>query len=177
MTSKGFELLVELEGIRLSAYLDPGGTPTIGVGSTYYADGRKVSMGDTITREEAIELCKKLVSTVYEQWVHQNLKVLLNPFQLDALTILCYNIGQGNLGNSTVWKLINEGKSTRVEIENAWRLWRKSRGVVLQGLVNRRNKELAHYYSDFQPYYEPTPGMLKNFTTIELIEELRRRHI
>ena len=44
---KGFEQL------RLTAYHDEGGKPTIGWGTTYYPNGNSVQMGDTCTAEQA----------------------------------------------------------------------------------------------------------------------------
>ena len=36
----------QFEGFRSKPYLCPAGVPTIGYGSTYYADGRKVTLED-----------------------------------------------------------------------------------------------------------------------------------
>jgi len=36
----------QFEGYRAKPYLCPAGIPTIGYGSTYYADGRKVTWED-----------------------------------------------------------------------------------------------------------------------------------
>lgn len=140
------DLLIAWEGLRLNAYLDSSGTPTIGIGSTFYENGQRVQMGDTITSEEAIRLCKSLIDSVYEKGVRDNLRVELYPNQIDALTSLCYNIGVEALKNSTVLRLINSG-APRADVEKAWRMWRMSKGEVLQGLVNRREAELAYYYS------------------------------
>lgn len=146
MTKQGMDLLLSFEGLRLSAYMDVSGTPTIGVGCTFYEDGTKVKMGDTITSEEALRLCRSLVENVFEKWVRDNIMVTLTDYQIDALTSLCYNIGTGNLQNSTVWRLIN-AHAHKEDIENAWRLWNKSKGAVLRGLVLRREKEIQYFYS------------------------------
>jgi lysozyme len=163
MTKQGMDLLISFEGLRLNAYLDSGGTPTIGIGSTYYEDGTKVKMGDTITADEAFRLCNTLVETVYEKWVRTNIKVQnLSDNQMDALTSLCYNIGPGNLQNSTVWRLINSGTASRSEIEVAWRMWNKSKGEILPGLVKRRDAELLHYFHE--------PEIIKNSNMQENID-------
>ncbi len=150
MTKHGLDLLVSLEGLRLTAYLDSGGKPTIGIGSTYYENGTPVKMGDTITSEEAFRLCESLIKTEYEPAVRDNLKVELNPFQIDALICLCYNIGVTAFKNSTVLRLINSGTANRADIEKAWRMWRLVGNTISQGLVNRREREIQHYYLQFE---------------------------
>lgn len=150
MTKEGLDLLVTLEGLRLTAYLDMSGKPTIGIGSTYYENGAPVKMGDTITSEEAFRLCESLIRTEYEPAVRDSLKVELNPFQIDALICLCYNIGVTAFKNSTVLRLINSGTASRADIERAWRMWRLVAGSVSQGLVSRREKELQHFYLQSQ---------------------------
>ena len=40
------DLIKNFEGLRLTPYLCSAGVPTIGYGSTFYEDGRKVSLQD-----------------------------------------------------------------------------------------------------------------------------------
>lgn len=157
------DLLISFEGLRLNAYEDSSGKPTIGVGSTFYEDGRPVRMGDTISTEEAIRLCKSLVDSVFEKGVRDNLRVELYPNQIDALTSLCYNIGVEAFKNSTVLRLINS-EATRVEIENAWKMWRMSKGEVLKGLVSRREREIEYFYSHEPVNYTPTTPSVQAVT-------------
>lgn len=146
MTTKGIDLLISFEGLRLNAYLDSSGKPTIGYGCTYYENGDPVKLGDSISAEEAMRLFKTLVDNTYEKGVRDNLRVELQPNQIDALTSLCYNIGVTALKNSTVLRLIN-AEASKSDIQKAWRMWRMAGGEVLQGLVNRRERELEYYYS------------------------------
>lgn len=44
------------EGLRLKAYLDDAGVPTIGYGTIIFEDGRKVKLGDSISKEVAESL-------------------------------------------------------------------------------------------------------------------------
>ena len=155
MTTKGMDLLIAFEGLKLDAYLDSSGTPTIGVGSTFYENGQPVKMGDTISTEEAIRLCKSLVDSVFEKGVRDNLRVELEPHKIDALTSLCYNIGVEAFRNSTVLRLINSG-SSKEEVSKAWRMWRMVKGTIVQGLVNRREAELNYYYSHEPVSHENT---------------------
>ncbi|WP_241646494.1 glycoside hydrolase family protein [Rosenbergiella metrosideri] len=75
------------------------------------------------------------------------LKRLLTQSQFDALTIF-FNIGIGNrisgLGGSTVVKIIN-GESND-NLDTAWKMWSRSQGKVMKGLINRRESELKLYY-------------------------------
>ncbi len=164
------DLLIAWEGLRLNAYLDSSGTPTIGIGSTFYENGQRVQMGDNITSEEAIRLCKSLVDSVFEKGVRDNLRVELYPNQIDALTSLCYNIGVEALKNSTVLRLINSG-APRADVEKAWRMWRMSKGEVLQGLVNRREAELEYYYSH-EPVIVPVAAASKIESAEEPVSQL-----
>jgi len=47
------ELCKRFEGFRAKPYLCPAGIPTIGYGSTYYADGKKVTLNDSSISQEA----------------------------------------------------------------------------------------------------------------------------
>lgn len=165
MTSKGIDLLISFEGLRLNAYLDSSGKPTIGYGCTFYENGDPVRLGDTISPEEAMRLFKSLVDNTFEKGVRDNLRVELKPNQIDALTSLCYNIGVTALKNSTVLRLINS-EAAREDIEKAWKMWRMSGGQVLQGLVNRRERELEYYYS-----HEPVASTV-TVTTEPVVKEI-----
>ena len=48
------ELVKRFEGFRNKPYLCPAGVPTIGYGSTHYADGRAVTLADLpMSKEDA----------------------------------------------------------------------------------------------------------------------------
>ena len=51
------ELCKQFEGFRAKPYLCPAGIPTIGYGSTYYADGRKVTLQDEPIRSRKLKPC------------------------------------------------------------------------------------------------------------------------
>ncbi len=61
ISPKGLDLIKSFEGLRLNAYLCSANVPTIGYGSTYYANDQKVKMGDKITKEQAEILLRKTV--------------------------------------------------------------------------------------------------------------------
>ena len=60
ISEEGKDLIKLFEGVRLKAYKCSAGVPTIGIGNTYYPNGDKVKMGDTITLEQAIDLFENI---------------------------------------------------------------------------------------------------------------------
>lgn len=147
ISKKGIEELILSEGFKECPYLDSVKVPTIGVGSTFYEDGKKVTMADKcITRDRAIELAMHTLNKIFIPGVLKGVTVPLNQNQVNALTNLLYNIGVGAFISSTLLKKINSN-STKEEISKAWRMWNKAGGKVLQGLVNRREREINLYFA------------------------------
>ena len=145
LSTNGFKLLGELEGIVLKPYRDSVGIPTIGIGSTYYEDGTKVRMTDKpITTERAIQLAKNVVKT-FELKVNQVILLPMTQNQFDAMVLLCYNIGKSGFARSSVVKNFNAGNLQKAA--DSFLLWNKAGGRVVQGLVNRRNKERSLFLS------------------------------
>ena len=136
----GVDFLIQEEGMVLHPYLDSAGIPTIGVGCTYYEDGRKVKMTDKpITWERAIGLFKNTV-VAFERTVTRVLQVDVSQNQFNALVSLCYNIGGGAFVNSTLLKKINE-KAPLNEIETWFLVWNKVGTEPI--LLGRRKREFA----------------------------------
>ena len=132
-------LCLRFEGLYLKPYLCPAGVPTIGVGSTVYEDGSKVSMLDApITKERAIELLMLTLKRDYLPAVQKLCKVE-NANQLAALTDFAYNVGVGALRSSNLRKRVNAGEYDAVPAE--FSKWVKGGGKVLKGLVIRRQAE------------------------------------
>jgi len=136
----GKDLIKLFEGLRIKAYLCSAGVPTIGFGNTFYEDGSKVKLGDTITIERARELFELLLPR-YEKIVNNKIKRQLTQNQFDALVSHTYNTG----GSSTLFKLI-ENNAPINDIENWWlNKYTTANGKKLQGLINRRKKEFDLY--------------------------------
>ena len=139
LSSNGFKLLGELEGIVLKPYRDSVGIPTIGIGSTYYEDGTKVRMTDKpITTERAIQLAKNVVKS-FEAKVNQVILLPMTQNQFDAMVLLCYNIGESGFARSSVARHFNKGDLQKAA--DSFLLWNKAGGKVSKGLTNRRQKE------------------------------------
>lgn len=133
-SKKGINLIKSFEGCRLKAYRCPAGVLTVGYGHT----GIDVKVNTVLTQAQADSLLYDDLIR-YEKYVNE----LENDFdynftqnEFDALVSFAYNCGRGNL-----YKLTQNGTRTRQEIANAFQLYNKANGKVLQGLVNRRKAE------------------------------------
>jgi lysozyme len=65
----------------------------------------------------------------------------LNQNQFDALVSFAFNVGDGAFRSSTLLRLLNQGQYDQVPAQ--LRRWNMDNGHVVQGLINRRNKEIA----------------------------------
>jgi len=143
---KGIELIKSFEGCQLKAYLCSAGIPTIGWGNTFYEDGRKVKIGDSINQEMADDLLRNLLPK-FEAIVNKNISVVLNQNEFDALVSHTYNTG----GSKTLFHLINN-KASNIDIRNWFEkkyTTAKKNGVSVElpGLVRRRKAEANLYFS------------------------------
>jgi len=131
-----YDLIKEFEGCKLEAYPDPAthGEPiTIGVGHT-----GGVKLGDVITQEQADEYLVSDVSHAANA-VNQMVDESMTQGQFDALCSFAFNLGIGNLKNSTLLKKLNSG-----DIQGAadqFLVWNKAAGHVMAGLTRRREAE------------------------------------
>ena len=137
-SKNGLHLTEQFEGLRLTAYPDPGtgGAPwTIGYGHT----GPDVHPGLTITQQQAENLLARDIQTASDA-VNRLVKYHLTQEEFDALVDFTYNCGAGNLQISTLLKKVNAGDMVGASKEFA--KWNLANGHVLQGLVNRRQAEM-----------------------------------
>lgn len=93
------------EGLRLSVYLDAGGTPTVGYGHTgLMPDGTPVSRGKSITQAEADALLL-LDAEAHAKQVRDLLGTTpVTQAQFLALVDFAFNKGADKLANSTLLK-------------------------------------------------------------------------
>ncbi|HKM19362.1 MAG TPA: lysozyme [Aliarcobacter sp.] len=139
ISSRGLELIKEFEGFSSVAYLCPAKIPTIGYGNTFWEDGRKVNLGEQISKAKALELLEYVANKDFAQKIFTHIKVEVSQNQFDALVCLAYNIGVGNFVKSTLLKKINAGDFKGAGDE--FLKWNKSGGVILLGLTRRRKRE------------------------------------
>lgn len=131
----------QFEGLRLKPYLCPAGIPTVGYGSTRYADGRAVTLKDSpITAAQAEDLLMLTLRRDYLPGVLRLSPGLAdNPRALAACVDFAYNLGLGAYAASTLRKRIDAGDwaGARSELGK----WVHGGGQVLPGLVARRAAE------------------------------------
>lgn len=144
VNAEGYALLKRFEGCILKAYKCPAGVWTIGFGNTFYEDGTKVKEGDVITQQRADELAKFIVEQFADS-IRAMIKQPLNENQFSACVSLAYNIGTGGFKKSSVLRKLNVNP-TDPTIADSFRLWNKGGGVILKGLVRRREAEIALYF-------------------------------
>ncbi len=134
-------LCKQFEGFRGKPYLCPAGVPTIGYGSTYYADGRKVALADPpMSEPDAATLLLQELQHTYLPGVLRNCPTLLtDEKKCNAIVDFAYNLGTGRLQTSTLKRKINAGSWE--EAKEQLLLWTKGGGRVLPGLVKRRTAE------------------------------------
>lgn len=145
----GLDIIRSFEGLKLQAYRDGNGIPTIGYGHT-----AGVKMGDTCTTEQAEAWLVEDVAYA-EKIVSDAVKVALNENQFSALCSFVYNIGPGKEGErdgfvvqnsgepSSILKAINENDLASVPF--LLLQWTHIGGAVSSGLVRRRIAEKQLY--------------------------------
>lgn len=141
ISARGLKLIADFEGLRLSAYPDPGsgGEPwTIGYGTTVYPNGDKVKKGDVISQEQALDYLKDDVRK-FSDAVNRLVRVPVNQNQFDALVSFTYNLGEGALARSTLLTKLNSHDYRSAADE--FGKWIYASGRILPGLVRRRNAE------------------------------------
>lgn len=129
----GVLLTKKWESLRLKAYQDSGGVWTCGYGHTQ-------GVGPSTVCTE----------TLAESWLRQDTQNAVNAInnlvtidltqnEFDALVDFVFNVGVGNFAKSTLLILLNQGKYTEAAAQ--FQRWKYVKGVVVAGLLNRRNDE------------------------------------
>ena len=148
ISQRGIDLIKRFEGLRLSAYLDAVGVPTIGYGHT-----GKTKIGQVITPAEAEALLRADLHE-FERGVERLLTRCLKPSQFDALVCFAFNVGLDidadakaeGLGDSTLLALVNAGRDQDAAVE--FLKWNRAGGRQLLGLTRRRLTEAQLYLED-----------------------------
>ena len=92
-----------------------------------------------ITQDQALDLLEQDLR-IAERAVNDSVKVPLNQNQFDALVSFVFNVGTGAFRNSTLLRMLNEGQYDQVP--NQMRRWNRSGNRIVNGLINRREKEI-----------------------------------
>jgi lysozyme len=135
----GVQLTERFEGGRLEAYQDSVGIWTIGFGHTF-----GVTEGMTCTQEqEAAWLFED--TEIAQSDVNKYVTVTLTQGEFDALVDFAFNVGRGNLNNSTLLKELNAGDYAGAA--DQFTKWDRAGGVVVAGLLRRRLAEQQEFAS------------------------------
>mgnify|MGYP003650758476 FL=1 len=144
ISKEGLSLIKHFEGCPVNgagdpvAYLCPAGVWTIGYGHT-----KRVKEHDRWSMDHAEYILKEEIENDYEKHIKELVKVKLEQHQFDALVAWVFNLGYGNLKDSTLLKFLNAGDYHNVPAQI--KRWNKAtvdgEKIVLDGLVRRREAE------------------------------------
>jgi lysozyme len=144
------------EGVRNKPYQCPALLWTVGVGHVIDPHHAKVPFAErktlpiptgwdrVLSSEEIDDILRKDLAR-FEAGVLRLIKVPMTQGQFDALVSFSFNVGLGNLQNSTLRMKVN-----REDYEGAaeqFLVWTKAGGKVLPGLVKRRTHEKEMFES------------------------------
>lgn len=141
ISDNGLALIKSFEGLSLTAYTCPAGVLTVGFGST----GPHVKPGMRITEAEADALLSKDLER-FETGVESLVTADIGQDEFDSLCSFAFNVGLGNLEQSTLLRLLN--RSDYMGAAAQFGKWIYAGKKVLPGLVRRRHAEAALFRGD-----------------------------
>lgn len=139
-SGKGLALTEQCEGCRLTAYQDQVGVWTIGYGHT----GLDVHPGLTITQQQAGDLLSKDVLSA-ATCVNNVVTTQLTQCEFDGLVDFVFNLGPHAFAGSTMLRYLNAGNISAAAAQ--FESWDRAGGVVVAGLLKRRQEEEALFNS------------------------------
>lgn len=142
----GLNLVKHFEGFFSKAYYCPAGVLTIGYGHTNAMKLYKFKEGDVVTEEEAEQILQDDMAEACSDVEKLTAGVELNDDQFSALASFVFNCGKGNFASSTLLKRLKAGNFA--DVPTQLKRWTKANGVVLGGLVRRRDAEAALFTGD-----------------------------
>jgi GH24 family phage-related lysozyme (muramidase) len=126
------------EGLRLAAYLDIVGVPTVCYGET-----KGVSLGDSYTKAQCDAMFAHEVidyrDGLQPAFTRDTIAARLTIHRHVAYVSLAYNVGVHGTSKSTAVRRLNRGDVAGACEALGW--WNKAGGRVVRGLVNRRSEE------------------------------------
>jgi len=156
LDKKVLDMIVHHEGCKLRPYQCPALLWTVGVGHVIDPSHARVPLAErkalpipngwdrTLTMEEVDEILAKDLAR-FESGVQRLCPSGLTPGRFGALVSFAFNVGLGNLQNSTLRMKHNRGEYEAAADE--FLKWNKAGGKELKGLTNRRKDERALYLS------------------------------
>jgi len=162
ISNKGIELIKSFEGLRLKSYKVHKGEKYYTIGFGLYGEDVKKDM--VITKEQADILFLKDIKKYVDSVNKCKLGFKPNQYQFDSLVSFCYNLGV-NIMNDFIGLSPNE-------VSKQMLLYVNSGGVRLQGLVNRRLKEVELFNT---PIKNNNVSQKKNVSRETIIKEYREK--
>lgn len=149
-SENGLSFLCGLEGFHSTCYNDSTQS-SIGYGTKCpYSSYIHASGSHSITKEQAMADMKSQINSRYAVTTRKQLgNIALTQNQFDSLVSLCYNTGGGTsiISNSPLVKYL-KGELTEAQARSQYsNYYVKSNGKILQGLINRRNKEADLFFT------------------------------
>lgn len=138
VNAEAIHLICSNEGCVLHTYYDSVGVATIGFGHT----GDDVTEGMQITQAQAQALLEQDLAK-FEDGVDNLLTGDTSDNEFGAMVSFAYNVGLGNFGGSSVLRRHNQGD--KAGAADAFLMWNRAGGQVLDGLTRRRGEERALY--------------------------------
>lgn len=145
----GIDFIKSAEGVKNFVYADSAGLPTIGVGhlltqdeltnGKIHIDGKSHKYHDGLP-DDVIDRLLLRDLHIAELSVRSNVRVNLTQNQYNALVSFAFNVGVGAFRKSTLLRLLNNSDYESVPYQ--MRRWVFSAGRQIQGLKNRREKEI-----------------------------------
>ena len=135
----GLDLIKSFEGCRLEVYADIVGLATVG-----YGHRTSLPVGSTITQDEADDLLTQDIAK-FESGVTESVIGDISDNQFAALVCFSFNLGLGALKGSTLLVKVNAGDFEGAAQE--FLRWDKAGGVVVPGLLRRRQAESGLFLS------------------------------
>ncbi len=139
-SQQAYNLIMEFEGLQLSAYRCPSGIWTIGYGHT-----SNVAPNSVITQLQANLLLQEDIAQCERTLNRYNLALTQNMY--DALISFIYNVGAGNFHRSALLSRI-KANPYDTSITDEFLKWIHSKGKPLAGLQRRRMAEMKLYFSN-----------------------------
>jgi lysozyme len=136
------DLIKKFEGFRDKAYLCPANVVTIGFGSTTWADGKKIKMGEVISMDGA----EKLLAIDLGKRVKALEGLNINQNQIDSLLSFIYNVGVGAFKRSTLLRKVKANPQDST-IHDEFMRWVNKGSPFEKGLKRRRTAESNLYFA------------------------------
>ena len=153
LSDNGLRFIAGFEGFVNRPYNDPAGHCTVGFGHLIHfgeCDGRssEAPYRPTISQTEGLHFLRRDVVR-FEECINHRVLRTLNQNRFDALVSFAFNVGCTAFENSTLLRKLNNGEYHRV-CDELMR-WIHGGGMILPGLVRRREAECELFNHPFTP--------------------------